>query len=570
MPRVDNVDEDDCCEYHVHNPDASLDHGHLHHNFSLQHLAWALQNHADVRAVARYLGSFDSSTIKDELRQDVNIAPGGPFFPILYFAVERNSPEIVRLLCDSGAQPSQTMRPLGLPILKLPLLAYAVLSAEYDLVDTTDTVIALLARGADPADIPRDMWKEYMKAPVKGNPKKSKTGALSHPWCSSELRDALCRNLNLMQRYALWKADGIARPTLMMREIANEYQIAPLLETYYHIVGQRVAINEVINRVTEHFMHCDVTPLVLLFTGPSGHGKTELAGRMGNLLSLEMHTIDCTEMKYESDMFGPKKPHKGAEDGVPLNNFLWSHAGERCIIFLDEIDKTTKEVRNAMLKVFEHGFYQERRFSKLIDCSKVIWIMASNHGYEIIQKFWADELQDRPEEQQLEASFKSLEQSLNHSIISEFGAPFAGRLSAIVPFMPFTLGEQAITTYKFMRNLWTEVRQPIDTEAKRFPRHMFLNYNDDGSIAVNIAKSSYSAETGARPLERAVKREIRGRLSRAFLARDEMVNNEMNGGPLQNYEVRLVTDKDDIEEVAVEHRGTRDIQVPTKGGKLHS
>ena len=40
----------------------------------------------------------------------------------------------------------------------LPLLAYSVLSAEYLLSDTTDTVISLLALGAKPTDIPQALW----------------------------------------------------------------------------------------------------------------------------------------------------------------------------------------------------------------------------------------------------------------------------------------------------------------------------------------------------------------------------------------------------------------------------
>jgi hypothetical protein len=36
------------------------------------------------------------------------------------------------------------------------------------------------------------------------------------------------------------------------------------------------------------------TPLVLVFAGPSGHGKTELARQLGHLLSLELEVVDCT------------------------------------------------------------------------------------------------------------------------------------------------------------------------------------------------------------------------------------------------------------------------------------
>ena len=89
--------------------------------------------------------------------------------------------------------------------------------------------------------------------------------------------------------------------------------------------------------------------------GPSGHGKTELAKRMGELLSLELECIDCTEMKHETDLFGPKKPYIGHEQGSPLNNFLTRLTGRRCIVFLDEFEKTTREVQNALLVPFDEG-----------------------------------------------------------------------------------------------------------------------------------------------------------------------------------------------------------------------
>lgn len=553
---------DDCCI--DLDSDTSLDHARVHHDFSLRHLVWGVQNGADVKTVARYINRFSSSRMEEELGKDLAVAPGGPFFPVLYFAVERNSPAIVRLLCNAGAQPSQRMRPLGLAIIRLPILAYSILSAEYDLSDTTDTLVTLLAMGANPCDIPSDMWGRYLVAPTKDNPGHQDSGASNDLWCTPELREALCRNLNLMQRYALWKADSAKQKTSRMREVAIHLSIEPLFETIFHIIGQRSATEQVIHSITDHRMFGDTAPLILLLTGPSGHGKTELARQMGDLLSLEMHTVDCTEMKHETDMFGPKAPYHGYEKGAPLNNFLGEKVGERCVIFLDEVEKATVEIRNAMLKLFEQGFYRDRRFSKRIDCSKVIWVLASNLGCEIIQKFWAERSKDLPEERQEEVSFTSLERCLKQSIINNLGAPFTGRLTSIIPFMPFSLEEQAVATYKFMRNLWTEVRKPIDVASKRFPRHLFVNYNDDGAIAAHIAKGNYSTETGARSLERAVNREIRGRLSRVFLSGNEMVKDEMNNGPLQNYEVRLVSSEEDVDEVCVEQRGTRQTLKPAE------
>jgi ATP-dependent Clp protease ATP-binding subunit ClpA len=76
---------------------------------------------------------------------------------------------------------------------------------------------------------------------------------------------------------------------------------------------------------------------------------------MGNLLSLEIERVDCTEMKHETDLFGPKRPYVGHEKGSPLNNFLSRMNKKRCIVFLGEFEKTTKEVRDALLVPFDEG-----------------------------------------------------------------------------------------------------------------------------------------------------------------------------------------------------------------------
>ena len=79
---------------------------------------------------------------------------------------------------------------------------------------------------------------------------------------------------------------------------------------------------------------------------------------MGELLSLELECIDCTELKYETDLFGPKRPYMGYELGSPLNNFLTRLNGRRCIVFLDEFEKTSRDVQNSLLIPFDEG----RRF----------------------------------------------------------------------------------------------------------------------------------------------------------------------------------------------------------------
>lgn len=102
-------------------------------------------------------------------------------------------------------------------------------------------------------------------------------------------------------------------------------------------------------------------PLVLLFAGPSGHGKTELARNLGRLLSLNLQNVDCTNLSRESDLFGPWRPYQGWQDGSVVNNYLASHNGQRCIVFMDEFEKTKDEVRQALLLPFHSGTWPLQR-----------------------------------------------------------------------------------------------------------------------------------------------------------------------------------------------------------------
>lgn len=96
-------------------------------------------------------------------------------------------------------------------------------------------------------------------------------------------------------------------------------------------------------------------PMILLFAGPSGHGKTELARQLGSLISLDLLTVDCTKMHSAFDLWGPVKPYAGYADGSKLNNFLAEHSGRRSIVFMDEFEKMDQEVRNTLLLPFQEG-----------------------------------------------------------------------------------------------------------------------------------------------------------------------------------------------------------------------
>lgn len=97
--------------------------------------------------------------------------------------------------------------------------------------------------------------------------------------------------------------------------------------------------------------------------GSSGHGKRELARSMRKLLECEMLVIDCTRLKIQTDLFGPMPSWMGYEKRSSLNNFLARHAENsiRNIVFLDEFERTTNEVWDALLPVWDKGTCKDRR-----------------------------------------------------------------------------------------------------------------------------------------------------------------------------------------------------------------
>ena len=200
-----------CCQPSAKN--TFIDHAWEYHRFSVRTLAWAIQNMVDTSCIGRYIDTCDPGVLKANIKNLVKGAPGGPSFPILYFAVERNSPEILSMLCEAGADPSQKYRPSDLATAPMPLLAYTILRAEYDMSDTTDSLVALVAKGADPEDVPKDMWHDYLKAPLKDKADLVDAANAPDRWCTQEVREALCRNLTLLQRYILWKAGRITKPS---------------------------------------------------------------------------------------------------------------------------------------------------------------------------------------------------------------------------------------------------------------------------------------------------------------------------------------------------------------------
>ena len=303
--------------------------------FSIDLLAWALQQNLSLTKIGSYLKAFPPEAVESKLSFLVGQ------YPPIFYAVERNNAAIVRLLIELGQNPN-TRSMSG----DVPILAFAIFHAENEMLNATEVVKTLLGLGAHPKVIPQDMWKNPIQIPdqklpeVEPNTKSDRSSSKSS-WCTKKYRAAIARNINLTQRYFLEKAYRYEMLSKRKSQVARAWNITPLLEMPFHLVGQLHATDIVMSSLLTHLALVRARPLVLMFCGPSGHGKTELANQMATLLSCPFQGVDCTEMKYETDLFGPKHPYVGSTEGSKVNNFLEENSAQRSVVFLDEFEKTS-------------------------------------------------------------------------------------------------------------------------------------------------------------------------------------------------------------------------------------
>jgi hypothetical protein len=307
-------------------------------------LCCAISHGCSVQAVKTYLQHYRED--EDDFKVMMNIAT-----PVLYFAIARNSPELVSVLLEYGLNrdgPDDDMD-------YIPPVAFAVIHGQLRSLDTTEVVKVLLGHGVDPHVIPEDMWVDYLEKPKYAWPLKLKQRSAKSKWCDDQSRSHLMLGLNLSMRYYLFRASLCKPFTTRELQSAETYNIMGLLKIPYRVVGQIPAVELVRKVIVNHIASNadDPEPLTMVFAGPPGHGKTELAQQLGDLLSVEHETIACSQMGSDTELLGSKLGFKGAKEGSKLNNHLSRNNGSCAVAFLDEFDKTSTEVCHALLTMME-------------------------------------------------------------------------------------------------------------------------------------------------------------------------------------------------------------------------
>jgi hypothetical protein len=316
--------------------------------FSIERIAWAIQtNQVSHRALQTFFSYLESDRISEDINKEVEGVPA------IFYAVESNREDILQAWIRHGGDVNARRGPAH-----QPLLAFAVLLAERLRSDTTALVVTLLTSGADANVIPREIYSPVLQDVLSTNSTwRGNIGnsTIDTTWYTEDTRQKLISSVTITQKYNFHKNAIRKKASPRLIHAAAQLKITPLLGLPYKMVGQDIAVSQLFDELLGYLATRSLRPLVLFFAGPSGHGKSELSKLLGSLLALPWLSIDMSGVKRETDLFGPKAPFVGHQEGSTLNNFISHHSGKRVVVFLDEFEKSSKEVWDALLLPFGEG-----------------------------------------------------------------------------------------------------------------------------------------------------------------------------------------------------------------------
>jgi ATP-dependent Clp protease ATP-binding subunit ClpB len=286
------------------------------------------------------------------------------------------------------------------------------------------------------------------------------------------------------------------------RLLESERQKLLRLEEHLHqrVIGQTEAVSSVAAAIrrARAGMKDPGRPIgSFLFMGPSGVGKTELARAIAQFLfdsEDALVRIDMSEYMEKhavSRLVGAPPGYVGYEEGGQLSETV--RRRPYSVVLLDEVEKAHPDVFNILLQVLDDGRITDSQ-GRVVDFRNTIIVMTSNIGSEHILSVAGDDSQ-----------YEEMRKRATNALRKHFRPEFINRVDDIIIFHTLNRGE---------------LSQIVTIQLKRLERLLAdqkIKFELSSKAKDYIVDVGYDPVYGARPLKRAIQRELENAIATKLL-----------------------------------------------------
>lgn len=304
-------------------------------------------------------------------------------------------------------------------------------------------------------------------------------------------------------------------------KIIDDNDTTPLKNLNKNISKQIFGQDEAIKLVTEAVLTARAgltdehkPQASLLFVGPTGVGKTEVARVLSEELGVTLHKFDMSEYSESysvSKLIGSSPGYVGYEEGGRLTEAV--RKSPHCVLLLDEIEKAHEKVFDSLLQVMDYASLTDSRGRK-VDFSHAIIIMTSNSGAQYAKQAGVGF-----------GSTVTTGQAMLTEVKKTFKPEFINRLSGIAVFNDMSREMATLILNKKIAELNSRLAERNVEITLSHEAHEWLLNN------------GFSAKYGAREIERVITHNLKpllvneilfGKLSKKGTAEILVVDNKLS------------------------------------------
>ena len=316
-----------------------------------------------------------------------------------------------------------------------------------------------------------------------------------HPIGRKEIADVLSKTCKVDALAVADKDDYAQLESLSARMLACIY-------------GQDEAICQVVEAVqmSRAGLLDDNKPLAsLLFVGPTGVGKTEVARTLARELGISLVRFDMSEYAEKhavAKLIGSPAGYVGYEDGGLLTDAI--RKSPNCVLLLDEIEKAHQDIYNILLQVMDYARLTDNK-GRQADFRNVVLIMTSNAGAQFASQSGIGFARN-----------VSRGEAMMKQVKKTFKPEFINRLSGTVVFHDMNKHMATLILKKKLREL----------DGKLAAKKVTMALTEEAFE--HLLKEGFIPEYGAREMDRVISQRLK-----PLLMREILFGSLRNGGEIK-------------------------------------